>query len=107
MPPASSARNAALAGALVIFGCGCAALPFVLARTAPTNLYAKDAPLSGSSVSRGPFLNSGSKDVGKDPDWVGGVWRGKRNGGDSRDFSPSAGDIERARLAVAAKSAPA
>ena len=107
MPPALPTRNAALAGALVIFGCGCAALPFLLARAAPTNLYAKEGPLSGSAVSRGPFLNSGSRDAGKDPDWVDGVWRGKRNGSDARNFAVTGDDLERARAAVAAKlSAP-
>jgi hypothetical protein len=29
----------------------------------------KDAPLTTSQVRRGAFLNSGSKDVGKDPNW--------------------------------------
>jgi len=27
---------------------------------------------------RGPFINSGSKDAGRDTDWVDGVWMGKR-----------------------------
>ena len=34
------------------------------------NLTTQSAPLSGHQVMRGPFLNSGSIDAGKDPDWV-------------------------------------
>ncbi|KAJ8600673.1 hypothetical protein CTAYLR_007443 [Chrysophaeum taylorii] len=44
------------------------ALPFVIAKRA-TPLVNKEGPLTGSQVQRGQFMNSGSKDVGPDPDW--------------------------------------
>ena len=33
------------------------------------NLNEKDAPLTGNQARRGAFNNSGSRDVGKDPNW--------------------------------------
>ena len=112
-PPAAAAaalasarlRNGALAAGLAAFGIACGLAPLLYARAVPRNLYAQEGPLSGSAVSRGPFLNSGSRDVGADPDWQGGVWRGARSGGgggasssgrgsaaagaDARGFAPS------------------
>lgn len=32
-------------------------------------LYDADRPLTAPQVRRGPFQNSGSKDIGRDPDW--------------------------------------
>lgn len=34
-----------------------------------SGLTEKDSPLTAAQVRRGAFLNSGSKDVGKDPNW--------------------------------------
>lgn len=98
------ARNAALAGGLALFGLACGALPFAYARSTP-NLYTQPGPLTGSQISRGPFLNSGSRDAGADPDWRGGVWHGRRAGDDARAFSPPAAALAGARAALDAKAA--
>jgi hypothetical protein len=47
------------------------------------NLYASDKPLTGSEVMRGPYMNVGSQDAGRDPDWD--FARGVRKGYEKRD----------------------
>ena len=32
-------------------------------------LVRSDQPLTGTQIMRGPYVNSGSKDAGRDPDW--------------------------------------
>lgn len=74
-----SRNNALVAVGLVVTAAAFAALPFVFrAAHSGQNLTASSAPLSSTAVMRGPFINSGSKDAGRDTDWVNGVWMGKR-----------------------------
>lgn len=56
-----------LAGCLAFTGVAFS-VPF-LAQQWIGNLNARDGPLTGAQVQRGAFLNSGSKDAGKDPQW--------------------------------------
>lgn len=41
--------------------------------------YHKEGSLGAAANRRGAFLNSGSKDVGKDPDWQKGQFIGRKN----------------------------
>lgn len=45
------------------------------------SLYDSEEGLTGSQIQRGAFMNSGSKDVGRDRDWNKDTreWTGKRN----------------------------
>ena len=66
-------RTVALTGALAAFAAAFAALPFVVSTQHAAkgrNLMLQDAPLGGNQVQRGAYLNSGSRDAGRDPDWV-------------------------------------
>jgi hypothetical protein len=59
-----------------------ASIPYVLKKTgAIKNQQTSQEPLTGSQRQRGLFVNSGSKDVGPDPDWdlKTMTWKGKRN----------------------------
>lgn len=55
------------------------ALP--LRRDYSKSLYDSEEGLTGSQIQRGAFMNSGSKDVGRDHDWNKDTreWTGKRN----------------------------
>ena len=98
-------RNLLYAGAVVAVGGAFALLPLYFGKNIKRNLSTSDAPLSGQAVMRGPYINSGSVDVGPDPNWVfipgqGRVFVGQRN-------APSAQDVERFRGELAAKRATA
>ena len=41
----------------------------------------RDEPLTSSQVRRGAFMNTGTRDVGRDPDWEGGVHKLKTEAG--------------------------
>ncbi|CAM9982063.1 unnamed protein product [Hapterophycus canaliculatus] len=45
------------------------------------SLYDSEEGLTGSQIQRGAFMNSGSKDVGRDYDWSkdSREWTGRRN----------------------------
>lgn len=45
------------------------------------SLYDSEEGLTGSQIQRGAFMNSGSKDVGRDHDWSKDTreWTGRRN----------------------------
>lgn len=45
------------------------------------SLYDSEEGLTGSQIQRGAFMNSGSKDVGRDPEWDRATrkWMGKHN----------------------------
>ena len=74
-----SQRNALVAVGLIATASAFAALPFVYrAAHSGSNLTTSSSPLSSTAVMRGPFINSGSKDAGRDPDWQNGVWTGRR-----------------------------
>jgi hypothetical protein len=57
----------ALLGCVAFTGLA-AAMPY-LATKWTGNLNAKDDPLTAAQVRRGAFTNSGTRDVGKDPNW--------------------------------------
>ena len=44
------------------------------------NLQQCEGALSGSQIQRGQFINTGSQDIGRDPDWdfEHNEWRGRR-----------------------------
>ena len=54
------------------------AVPMWIRNRMGGSLTAKDGELTGSQVQRGQFMNSGSRDVGRDPDWDGAVYRPKK-----------------------------
>lgn len=54
-------------GCMVVIGVT-ASLPYVCTRLIGS-LNERDAPLTYAQVRRGAFNNSGSKDIGKDPQW--------------------------------------
>ena len=60
---------------------GMMSVPLVIRNMQTQPLVSSDKALTGSQVQRGPFLNSGSKDAGRDPDWnlQTKTWEGKRN----------------------------
>jgi len=66
---ASGAPNAVVTlGACALASCAFF-YPLYRSRTQGENLTAADRPLSGSTTMRGNYLNTGSKDMGPDPDW--------------------------------------
>ena len=72
-PPPPRSQPLLLAG-LVGFTAFMCAVPILLERrhkrlTQGVPLSAQDRPLSAGEVRRGAYLNTGSKDVGPDPDW--------------------------------------
>ncbi|KAJ1638460.1 hypothetical protein T492DRAFT_1139924 [Pavlovales sp. CCMP2436] len=71
-PPRPPVSHRYVAVPLAVFLGGASYLPFYLhdRQTKLTgNLYARDQPLSGNQIMRGPYINTGSKDAGPDPDW--------------------------------------
>ena len=54
------------------------------------NLAGSDKALSGSQIMRGPYVNTGSKDVGPDPDWdvKKGTYKGQSIGYGRRAVDP-------------------
>jgi len=64
--------------AVLIVGCcimGIYPASFLLKPNTPS--YSQPEPLRNHEVRRGMFLNSGSKDMGIDPDWKDGVYNPK------------------------------
>ena len=74
--------NRALAAGLSLAVAAAASFPFVYTRffAGSKNLTLSDAPLQGQNVMRGAYINTGSKDVGRDPDWdpATNSWRGRK-----------------------------
>lgn len=66
-PKMSNGMKAALGGTIVLTATA-ASFP-LLATWWIGNLAQKDDPLTAPQVRRGAFLNSGTRDVGKDPEW--------------------------------------
>ena len=54
------------------------AVPMWIRNRMGGSLTAKAGELTGLQVQRGQFMNSGSRDVGRDPDWDGAVYRPKK-----------------------------
>ena len=67
---AARSRNAIYAAGVVALGGAFAILPLYFGAHVNRNLSTSETPLSGQAVMRGPYINSGSVDVGADPDWV-------------------------------------
>jgi hypothetical protein len=87
-------RIASLAVACGIVGLFGAAPAFFKDRN--KELWSSDDALSGSQIQRGMYLNTGSRDIGPDPDWdlKTGTYRGRSN------FQPTAEQIAQARANV-------
>lgn len=66
-----------IAGLVILAGTFALAPMWFKKRHEYTNFTVRDKALSGNQIMRGPFLNTGSKDAGRDPDWVNGVYVGK------------------------------
>ena len=69
--------------AVVVFAgvVGMMSVPLVIRSLQSQPMVDSEKALTGSQVQRGPFMNSGSKDAGRDPDWNlrTRTWEGKRN----------------------------
>ena len=70
MPP----RNVVVAGGLALFAVAMAAFPALAVRRqqssgAPKNRMMKEGALNDTQMMRGNYMNSGGRDVGRDPDW--------------------------------------
>ncbi|CAN0100771.1 unnamed protein product [Scytosiphon promiscuus] len=74
-------RNLALGVAICGFAAATASIPFVIRKRMTKSLYDSEEGLTGSQIQRGAFMNSGSKDVGRDYDWSkdSREWTGRRN----------------------------
>jgi hypothetical protein len=95
-------RNRLYGGGLVLMASGFALFPLYMQRAhAGNNLTHQADPLMGHQTMRGAYVNSGSKDVGADPDWERGVYKGKTSG----SFAPSPEQVQAVREAMAAKAA--
>ncbi len=70
-------------------------LPFYFSQQHKTvnNLTLQEKPLTGSQIMRGAYNNTGSKDAGKDPDWVDGRYMGKS----ARSFQPTEAEVQEHR----------
>eukprot|EP00850_Spirogloea_muscicola_P000339 SM000001S04741 [mRNA] locus=s1:1955037:1956050:- [translate_table: standard] len=58
--------NLALAAGLGAFACAGLVFPFVLRSRQEKPIIDVEKPLNSQAVQRGPYMNSGSKDVGPD-----------------------------------------
>ncbi|CAI7802510.1 unnamed protein product [Closterium sp. NIES-54] len=63
----SRQRNLVVAAALGVFTLGTLSLPLLLRRFHSEPLVEREGALSPQAVQRGPYLNAGSKDIGRDP----------------------------------------
>ena len=91
-----SARNRLLAGGLLLCGGFFLAAPLLIKRLYDgRNLTVSTSPLSGNAIMRGAYVNSGSRDVGPDPDWD--FKRANAYGGRTNAFMPSEEDLRLAR----------
>lgn len=81
--PKRTLRNLAYAGGLLAFAGTFAIAPILMNRDRP-NLTTSNKGLTGSQIMRGAYANTGSHDVGPDPDWVNGRYVGRGS-----DFNPS------------------
>lgn len=79
-PQSASSRNRLVAAGLVVFAATMAGFPFVYkAYVVRQNLNLSSKPLQGQNIVRGPYVNTGSRDMGPDPDWdpVTHTWKGR------------------------------
>ncbi|RYG49073.1 hypothetical protein EON67_07005 [archaeon] len=93
------------AGLFVMAG-SFALAPFYLRyRNQGNNLTLSDKPLTGSQIMRGAYMNTGSKDVGRDPDWDAAT--GRYMGSSIQSFQPTEEQIQEHRREMAARKAAA
>ncbi len=73
--------NLAVGGAATLFALAMGAYPIyeVQKHKKEAKLLEKEGALSGSQIQRGQYINTGSQDIGRDPDWdfKTHTWRGK------------------------------
>eukprot|EP00183_Erythrolobus_madagascarensis_P000393 CAMPEP_0185847906 /NCGR_PEP_ID=MMETSP1354-20130828/2983_1 /TAXON_ID=708628 /ORGANISM="Erythrolobus madagascarensis, Strain CCMP3276" /LENGTH=448 /DNA_ID=CAMNT_0028548241 /DNA_START=9 /DNA_END=1355 /DNA_ORIENTATION=+ len=69
--------NFVVVGGLAVCMALVTALPMLLYNRGNQPKKTQEAPLRSHEIRRGAYLNTGSKDVGRDPDWVEGVYRRK------------------------------
>jgi hypothetical protein len=67
-------RNHVLIGTVSLLGFACS-LPMLCFFWVGRSLTDQEEPLSASQIRRGAFLNSGSRDAGRDPNWVKGRYQ--------------------------------
>ena len=69
-----------VAGGLSLFALGMSLFPMWYLTRQKQNLTTTPKALGGESIVRGAYVNSGSKDIGVDPDWdpVNRTWRGRK-----------------------------
>ncbi len=80
---------------------GFASLPFVIKwRQGSDNLTQRPGALGGNAIMRGPYTNSGSRDVGADPDWD--MKTGTYSGSSVQRFKPSPEQVAEHRRALEA-----
>ena len=81
--PMAQMRNKNVLVGIGLVGLGLlgASFPLILTKTRPSNTISTDGPLSGQTIMRGPYVNTGSQDIGPDPDYdvKTGTWHGRRN----------------------------
>lgn len=106
--PALLMRQRVFSSILAVTVVGFASAPLILKALQDSrgvNLTRQEAPLTGSQVMRGAFLNTGSKDIGPDPQWQNGKYVSSREA--AATFAPSPEDIAAARQRLEAKKAAA
>mmetsp|Transcript_7920 Transcript_7920/g.13260 ORF Transcript_7920/g.13260 Transcript_7920/m.13260 type:complete len:87 (+) Transcript_7920:155-415(+) len=70
-----------VAGLFTVFaGCMMALPLYVTKKREGQNMLVQEEALSATQIRRGAYINSGSRDVGRDPDWDKNTfeWKGKR-----------------------------
>ena len=85
MRPSPPVGHGKTVGGLLLFLGAMATLPFLIHKrnlrlTQGETLINSDKPLPNHAVRRGAYMNSGSKDVGVDPDWdlKAGTYKGQK-----------------------------
>ena len=73
--------NLVVGGAVSLFALAMGTYPYFAVRShEASKMQTRDEALTGSQIQRGQYINSGSRDAGRDPDWdlKTNTWRGKR-----------------------------
>ena len=75
-------RNILVGAGLVCFGLCASSFPLLLTKMKKGNTIDTQEALNPTATMRGPYVNTGSRDIGPDPDYdvKTGTWRGRRNG---------------------------
>jgi hypothetical protein len=77
----SSSSNKLIALSLVVLSGCMVSFPYVYKTyfLGGRNITKERTALPGQTIVRGAYVNSGSKDIGPDPDWKDGTWRGRKS----------------------------